>query len=110
MNTNEPTTFKKQNVVVDHLVDIDLPDSVYRYAGCDADRARQAELYVREIIEILEAHSGVILPSINVRRITGDVCSRCGCLWDTFTVDNGETRCNSCGALVVEEPKTESEQ
>jgi len=91
---------KREHVLVDVKVEADLSGMLwYRHYKSEEERARDLEQAVKDFDDFLRDHRSQDMISLDVVRVYKDLCSACGCEWETWT-ENGETTCAGCGAQI----------
>ena len=101
MNTQETTTCTKKRILEDVIVEADLSGMMFprRHYKTDEERVKNLESAVREFHEFLRDHRSQDMVQLFVNRKYKDVCSACGCTWETYIID-GALSCANCDAII----------
>ena len=108
MSETKSKTTRKVRWLVDVRITCDPPLWCrYGQHGTLAERlerlAKAYESWVKDFHDFIRDHRSQDPVLLNVERDIHDVCSACGCDWETDTEDDGPEYCVGCGAIVEKE-------
>lgn len=91
-----------KDVLVDVRVEADLSGMLWcRYRDDPEQHAKDLERAVKDFHDFLRDHRSQDMITLDVVRITQNLCAACGQTWERDMFD-GKPGCDSCGALLEE--------
>jgi hypothetical protein len=99
--TMPPKVAKRVKRLVDVRVECEIPSYIMRRARTMEEKERQLDQWAREFADFIRDHRSQDPVRMMVVRDERNVCSCCGCDWETMLDDDThENICASCGVKV----------